>query len=421
MTYKEATARLGAASGIFCKPGTERVMELCERLGHPERAFSAIHVTGTNGKGSTSLMLASILHASGYKTGQFSSPYLSSPTECIRIENAPITKRRFSSAAQKVFAVLDGVEDTPTEFELLTAIAFVALRDAGVEIAVIEVGMGGRLDATNVINNPLLSVITGVAVDHTAFLGETVEEIAAVKAGIIKKNVPVLFGGTGKAEDVIRDEAHLLQAPFYKTRYDLLSSIEMSIDGTRFSFGSMKGLSLSLLGTYQPRNAATALTAIDILKDALPRIDEDAVRRALASLSWQGRFERLVSDPPVFFDGAHNPEGIAAARESIHTYFKDGVVLVSGVLRDKDYHAIAQTLAPLARFAFTAMPNSPRALDAKAYANALCRAGIDATPCKNAKQALQKAVECARFHGVPVVCLGSLYLYDAIKKASKFV
>ena len=422
MTFKEVSLRLKDAAGVFCKPGTERVEELCERLGHPERKFRAIHVTGTNGKGSTSLMLASILHESGYKVGQFSSPYLSLPTECIRIENKQIDKRLFTKAAEKVFAAQEGMADAPTEFELLTVIAFVALCDAGVDIAVVEVCMGGRLDATNVIDAPLLSVITGIAIDHTAFLGSTLAEIASVKAGIIKENAPVLFGGdTGDAEEVIRAEAARLHAPFYKTRYDLLSIEELSVDGTRFSFGETKGLSLSLLGTYQPRNAATALTALAVLKDTLPLVNESAVRRALASLSWQGRFERISQSPPVYFDGAHNPDGIAAAVASIDAYFENGVVRVSGVLKDKDFTSIARALAPYARRAFTVAPRSPRALDAKAYAEALSKVGVEATPCKNAKSALQNAVDFAKDCNLPVVCLGSLYLYDAIKKASYFI
>ena len=401
MTFKEATLRLKEATHIFCKPGTERVEELCARLGHPERAFRVIHVTGTNGKGSTSLMLASILTAAGYKTGQFSSPYLSLPTECIRIDSLPITKRRFASVAKKVFAAACDMDDAPTEFELLTVIAFLALKEARVDVAVVEVCMGGRLDATNVIEKPLLSVITGISIDHTAFLGNTLADIAYVKAGIIK------------------EEADKLHAPLYKTRYDLLEKEQSTPDGTRFSFDGMRGITLPLLGMYQLKNAATALTAISLLKDRLPLLNEDAIRRALACVAWEGRFEKLSSDPPIFFDGAHNPEGIDAAAESIRAYFKNGIILVSGILRDKDYKAIAAKLAPLTHTAFTVTPKSARALDAKEYAAVLCKAGIPATACTTVKNALQKAIISAKEQARPVVCLGSLYLYDSVKKAIK--
>ena len=420
MTFKEAALRLKEATHIFCKPGTERVEELCARLGHPERAFRVIHVTGTNGKGSTSLMLASILTAAGYKTGQFSSPYLSLPTECIRIDSLPITKRRFASVAKKVFAAACDMDDAPTEFELLTVIAFLALKEAGVDAAVIEVCMGGRLDATNVIEKPLPSVITGISIDHTAFLGNTLADIAYVKAGIIKENAPVLYGGKeGEAEEVIKKEADKLHAPLYKTRYDLLEKEQATPDGTRFSFDGMRGITLPLLGMYQLKNAATALTAISLLKDRLPLLNEDAIRHGLAYIAWEGRFEKLASDPPIFFDGAHNPEGIDAAAESIRAYFKNGIVLLSGVLKDKDYAAIAEMLAPYARCAFTVTPNSSRALDANSYAKVLSEAGVEAMPCKNAKSALQKAEEKAKELALPIVCLGSLYLYDSIKKAIK--
>lgn len=420
MTFNDVTARLKEAAGVFCKPGTERVEALCDHLGHPERDFRVIHVTGTNGKGSTSLMLASVLAAAGYKTGQFSSPYLSLPTECVRISNTPITKRRFASAAEKVFAAAEKMEDTPTEFELLTVIAFLAFKLAGVEIAVIEVCMGGRLDATNVIEKPLLSVITGVSVDHTAFLGSTLSDIAYVKAGIIKKGCPVLYGGKqGDAEEVIRKEAKELRSPFHKTKHGLMKKEQITLDGTHFSFGKIRGLTLPLLGTYQLKNAATALTALSLLKDQLPRLNEDAIRRGLAGAAWEGRFERLASDPPLFFDGAHNPEGIDAAAESIRTYFKDGVILVSGVLRDKDYKAMASKLAPLTHTAFTVTPGSARALDAKDYAAALRKVGVRATHQKSVKIALQKAEKAAKAHALPIVCLGSLYLYDKVKKAIK--
>lgn len=418
MTFKEATLRLKEASLAFCKPGTERVEALCALLGHPERAFRVIHVTGTNGKGSTSRMLASVLEAAGYQTGQFSSPYLSLPTECVCIGSTAIGKRAFARIAEKVFSAADKMSDAPTEFELLTVIAFLAFKEAKIDLAVIEVCMGGRLDATNVIDTPLLSVITGVSIDHTAFLGNTLAEIATVKAGIIKAGCPVLYGGKeGDAEDVIRAEADALHAPLHKTRYDLLTVESLSPDGTRFSFGDITSLALPLLGTYQLQNAATALTALSILKERLPLLTEEAIRRGFSTLTWAGRFERLKNDPPLFFDGGHNPEGISAAKESIDLYFKDGIILISGVLRDKDYNAIAATLAPLVRAAFTVAPKSARALDAQSYAAAFRRAGVDAIPCKNVKTALQKAEEQAKKHALPVVCLGSLYLYDAVKKA----
>lgn len=418
MTFKQVTARLKDAARAFCKPGTERVEELCARLGHPERAVPVIHVTGTNGKGSTSLMLASVLTAAGYKTGQFSSPYLSDPTECVRIHNTQISKRSFAFLAKKVFDAAEGMSDAPTEFELLTVIALLAFREAALDVAVVEVCMGGRLDATNVIDAPLLSVITGVSIDHTAFLGNTLADIAKVKAGIVKRGCPVLYGGdAGEAEEVIRAEAQALHAPFFKTRSELLRVESLSLDGTRFSFGNLSAITLPLLGTYQLKNAATALTALALLKERLPLLGEDAIRRGFAALTWEARFERLADDPPLYFDGAHNPEGIAAAAESIRHYFKDGIVLIGGVLRDKDYAVIAKMLAPLACLAFTVTPTNPRALDAKEYAAVLREAGVDATACKNVNMALQKARLAAKERSLPIVCLGSLYLYGAVKRA----
>lgn len=416
MTYEQVSRRLDVAGTVFCKPGTERVEALCAALGHPERDLSVIHVTGTNGKGSTCAMMESVLRTAGYRTGFFSTPYLSQRTECIRIDGAPVSKESFAALAAEALSAADGMTDPPTEFELLCALAFLAFAREKVDVVLLEVCMGGRLDATNVIDSPLLSVITGVSIEHTAFLGNTLAEIASVKAGIIKRGCPVLYGGgSGDAEDVIKKEAELLHAPFYKVDATRLIPEAYTLDGSRFSFDGTS-LSLSLLGLYQLKNAACALSALSLLKERLPHTETD-IRTGLSSVRWSARFERLSNDPPIFFDGAHNPEGITAAKETLDCYFKDGIVLVSGILADKDYTRVAALLAPHVRCAFTVTPPSPRALPAQAYADALGKAGISAHAATDVADAITRAKAAARTHALPVVCLGSLYLYDSIKKA----
>lgn len=417
MTYAEVSSRLDAAAAVFCKPGTERVRALCARLGGPERTLPVIHVTGTNGKGSTCAMIESVLRAAGYRTGFFTTPYLSSRCESIRLCGVPVSPAAFAAIGTEVLRAAEGMADAPTEFELLTVMAFLTFARAGVDAVLLEVCMGGRLDATNVIDAPLLSVITGISIEHTAFLGTTLAEIATVKAGIVKAGCPVLYGGEqNEAEAIVRAEAKALGAPFFKVDRAALCIDSATLLGTRFSFGDKKELSLPLLGLYQARNAACALSALSLLCDRLPHTEAD-VRRGLAAVRWEARFERLKEDPPVFFDGAHNPEGIAAARQTLAAYFQAGVVLVSGILADKDYKTVARLLAPHVRYAYTVAPPSARALAASVYADALREAGVDAAARDTVPAALTDAIACARAHGIPVVVLGSLYLYADVKKA----
>ena len=308
------------------------------------------------------------------------------------------------------------MKDKPTEFELITAIAFEYFRRNKCDIVVLEAGMGGRLDSTNIIETSVLSVITGIALDHTAFLGDTVAKIAAEKAGIIKYGCPVLFGGTDKdAEAVIRERAEEQNARLRVTDYSLLESLEMSLNGSRFDFGAHRDIRIGLLGTYQPRNAASVLTAVDMLRENGVEISEDAVRSGLEKAKWPARFEVLSNDPLVIFDGAHNPQGIAAAVESIKLYFGDNKVYVmTGVLRDKDYTVIAQDIAKVASRAFTLTPDNPRALSANEYAQVLESAGIEAYPCDSIRGAFERAKSEARRDRVPLICLGSLYVYASL-------
>ena len=416
MNYTECLEYIHGISWSFCKPGLERIGELCTRLGHPERSLRFVHVAGTNGKGSFSSMLSSILTEQGYKVGLYTSPYIKVFNERMQINGENISDNELVELTEYVKPVADSMKDKPTEFELITAIAFEYFKRNKCDIVVLEAGMGGRLDSTNIIENSLLSVITGIALDHTAFLGDTVAQIAAEKAGIIKPGCPVLFGGTDKdAEGVIRKKAEEQNAQFRVTDYSLIESLEMNLYGSRFDFGAHKDIRIGLLGTYQPRNAASVLTAVDMLMENGIEISEEAVRGGLKKAKWPARFEVLSNDPLIIFDGAHNPQGIAAAVESIKLYFKDNKVYVmTGVLRDKDYTVIAQDIAKVASKAFTLTPDNPRALGADEYAEVLGSAGIEAHPCDSIKGAFERAKSEAKRDGVPLICLGSLYVYASL-------
>lgn len=416
MTYGEALEYIHGVSWTFCKPGLERISELCERLGHPERKLRFIHVAGTNGKGSFCSMLDSVLRAAGYKVGLYTSPYIREFNERMRVDGKNIENETLADVTARVRPIADSMTDKPTEFELITAIAFQYFYESGCDAVVLEAGMGGRLDSTNVIRDPLLSVITGIALDHTDYLGDTVEKIAAEKAGIIKDRAPVLYGGEDDAaRAVIKETACARGSEYREVKHADIKKLQCTLDGSRFDYGEYTGIYIKLLGLYQPRNAAAVLEAVGILRERGLNISDGAVHAGLSSAEWQARFEIIKKEPLVIFDGAHNPQGISVAVESIKHYFGEKrVYVLTGVLRDKDYRFIAGKLATVAERAFTLTPNSPRALSASEYAAVLSENGVAATPYASIADALSAAVSAAADNGKALVCLGSLYTYSDI-------
>lgn len=416
MNYTEALEYIHSVNWTFCKPGLERVIALCDALGNPQNDLRFIHVAGTNGKGSFCAMTASILQAAGYRTGLFTSPYIKIFNERMMVDGQPIADDELAELTAFVRPIADGMEDKPTEFELITAIAFLYFKRHHCDVVVLETGMGGRLDATNLITSPLLSVITGIALDHTAFLGDTIEQIAAEKAGIIKVGCPVLFGGEdATAEAIIAAKAREMDAPYQRVDRGSLQVANATLDGTCFSYGNYENVTLSLLGLYQPYNAATVLTAVSLLNERGLSVSPEAVEQGLATVYWPGRFERISRQPLVIFDGAHNAEGIAAAVRSIRHYFGDEKVYVlTGVLRDKDYLTIADDLALVACRAFVMTPDNPRALSAEEYAAVLQQRGVAAESYATIGEAYAAACAAAKADGVPLLCLGSLYTYASL-------
>lgn len=419
MNYTEALEYIHSINWTFCKPGLERIGELCHALGDPQKSLKFIHVAGTNGKGSFCSMIESVLREAGYKTGLFTSPYVKEFGERMRFCGENISESELSDITEYVKPFADAMKDKPTEFELISAIGFEFFKRKNCDIVILEAGMGGRLDSTNIIETAELSVITGISLEHTAFLGDTVEKIAGEKAGIIKEGVPVLFGGgSDSVREVIVSKAGEMRSELYQTRIDLLSNVSSTLDGTSFDFGDRRDVKLSLLGLYQPRNAANVLTAIDILKSRGMDIPENAVREGLRKTTWHARFEIIKKDPLVVFDGAHNPEGIGVAVESIKHYFGDKkVVILTGVMKDKDYEYIASRFSEIAVSGYTITPDNPRALSAEEYSKTLRAYGIKATPCDSVSNALEMAMVDAKDRNTALVCLGSLYMYaDVIGK-----
>ena len=417
MTYDEAIKYIHGVSNFFCKPGLERTSELCRGLGNPQDMLKFVHVTGTNGKGSVCSMLSSLLCAAGYKVGLYTSPYVLRFNERMRVNGESISDDDLARLTEKTKAVAERMSDSPTEFELITAIAFDYFAEKKCDIVILEVGMGGKLDATNIIAPPLLSVITGIAIDHTSFLGHSIAEIAEEKAGIIKYKSPVLYGGSNtEAESIIARKANQMQSILYKTDYSKLKIRTSSLCGTSFDYNGYENVFIPLLGAYQPRNAAIVLDAIDILNNRGFTVSTKAVEDGFFMAKWPARFEIISKDPTVIFDGAHNPQGIGAAVESIKLYFgKKKVVILTGVLRDKDYNMISDSISEVAESVFTITPDNPRALGAEEYAKLFTQKGVNATPSDRVEDALNLAICQAKQADTALCCLGSLYTYCEIK------
>ncbi len=413
MNYTQALEYIHSISWTFCKPGLDRIRELCEKLGDPQNGLKFIHVAGTNGKGSFSAMTESILRQAGYKTGLFTSPYIKVFNERMRVNGINISDEELAELTEEIKPVADSMTDKPTEFELITALGFMYFKKHNCDIVILEAGMGGRLDSTNIISTPVLSVITGIALDHVQFLGDTVEKIAEEKAGIIKENVPVLYGGKDmSALEVIKKRAESNE--FYSVDYSLLKVRDMSLAGSVFDFDKRRLLYIPLLGKYQPENACIVLTAMNILKKHGYNICENSVLKGLGDVKWIGRFEILQKDPLVIFDGAHNAQGIEASVESIKGYFDKKVYILTGVLKDKDYLFIAEKLSEVSEKAFVMTPDNPRALSAKEYAEILEKNGIEAIPYNTVAEAYEIAKEQAKKNNVPLIILGSLYTYASL-------
>ncbi|MDP2151208.1 MAG: Mur ligase family protein [Parvibaculum sp.] len=395
MSYREAVSALKVALTFGIHPSLEGIRALTAVLDHPQDAIACIQVTGTNGKSSVTRMIAALLRAEGFHVGAYTSPHLDSYTERIELGGAAVDEGRFASAITQAIdasqaAHAAGYSQSFTEFELLTAAALALFRDVGVDFAVLEVGMGGRWDATSVVD-PSVSVVTGVALDHTRHLGSTREQIAADKAHIIKgASAPVLGPGTVGVEDVILRRAdeldthpravreareHSPLAEEMTVRFSVRAASGTFEGGTRLDVDGLHGSYPDIAiaaPRYQAGNAAVAVAAAEA---ALGRpLDAVAVRTALASLRFPARFEVFRDDPPVVIDGSHNPEAAAVLADAITEAFgeKRPTVLL-GVLADKDAAGIVRALAPVASSWAVTAPDSDRALPAEELAAAIQR------------------------------------------------
>lgn len=406
------------------KPGLETIRLLLARLGNPEREVAALHIAGTNGKGAVAALCESVLRAAGYPVARYTSPHLVRLNERFFINGAPVEDHALDAVAQEVGQEVRAVESghgiEVTFFECLTAVAFVLFRRAGVKLAVLETGLGGRLDATNVVT-PLVSVITRVGLDHCDWLGDTVEKIAGEKAGIVKPGRPVVCAAMpDEARAVIAQAAAQRKALFV----DAAGAVEVSVTRSGLEGQTLKVVTqnrslppvrLPLAGRFQVENVCAAVAALEAAEACGLTLSDAAFVKGLEGVCWPGRFQLASKEPPVIVDGAHNPDGARALRQALkYGGVKAPVGLVAGFCGDKDALAHLRVLAPVVRRAWgVAVPN-PRSLTAGQTVGIMRMAGIDeADACESVDDALKRARQWAReAGGVALVC-GSLFLAGA--------
>lgn len=401
------------ASGI--RPGLERVRELLEKAGSPERQYRSVLVAGTNGKGSTSSMLASILHASGYRTGLYTSPHLVDIRERWLIDGEPVRDETLSSAVDRLRQADELCDFTPTYFEALTIVAFVIFELEECDVAVLEVGMGGRLDATNVVE-PIASVISSIGMDHTEFLGPTLEDIAAEKAGIIHSgSVAVTSNRDPRVIEVLERKADQEGAVLHRTSEEtVVERVESRIDGLRFDIRTpvtSYSLDCWLAGDHQIENATLAVRAAELMTSHLPAIIPSSIERGVASARWRGRLELFRSSGKlIVVDGGHNSQAASAIARFVELHLPSPRTLVFGIMRDKDVQQTAEVLFPLFQRIVITRPDLDRALPLDELSGIAARLGYDADGFENPEDAIDHVLS---LDPEAVVICGSLYLAGA--------
>ncbi len=421
--------------------GLERIRELLERLGRPQDRLKFVHVAGTNGKGSICAYLASILGAAGYRSGMFTSPYIERFEERIRVDGVMISPDELRDVTLAVRehaeAMAEETGDHPTEFELMTAVTLEHFARCGCDIVVLEVGLGGRLDSTNVIDAPEACVIARIGLDHTALLGNTLAAIAGEKAGIIKEGSAVVsWPQESEAMAVIEHAAaehgcELRVPDFAQLEEGAIRWEDGASPFRPFSYKEWADLRTGILGSYQPQNVTVALEAVDVLRGRGWRIPDEALRAGVAQTRWPGRFEIVEggSSPDGFaivVDGGHNPQGARALADSLAEVFPGRKpVFVVGVLEDKDYPRMLEDVLPLGSAFVCVTPDNPRALPAHKLARAIrwtgqdllgCSACVNPVVARDFEDAIRRARELADPDGL-ICAFGSLYSVAALKEA----
>ncbi|MEJ8554751.1 bifunctional folylpolyglutamate synthase/dihydrofolate synthase [Tepidibacter sp. Z1-5] len=429
MNYNEALEYIHGTYKFGRVLGLDNITKLLSLLDNPQDDLKIIHVAGTNGKGSTCSFINSMLISGGYKVGIYTSPYLESFTERIRINSENIEESELARVTEIVKSKVDNMVESgfnhPTEFEIVTAIAFYYYKEQNVDVVVLEVGMGGRFDATNVIKKPLINVITPISIDHTDYLGDTLAKIAYEKGGIIKDDCEVVMYPQDKeSEAVIKEIVKEKNCTLTMANIENKEITQMDVLGQVFNCKVKdtvyNNLEIQLIGKHQVNNAIVAINVVRILRDKYGfEISDKDIYEGLKNTKWPGRIEVLTKEPLFIIDGAHNVDGAKSLCNTIDNYMGDkDITLVLGMLKDKDVRTVCEILIPRCKNVITTNPNNPRAMKADELKEIVNDLNKECASCDDIEKAVKLAIKKTDKNSV-IICAGSLYMIGDIRSIVK--
>ncbi|NLJ57284.1 MAG: bifunctional folylpolyglutamate synthase/dihydrofolate synthase [Tissierellia bacterium] len=429
MNYEEAIEYIHSTYKFGSKLGLENIGKLVELLGNPQDSYKIIHVAGTNGKGSTCNLIKEVLVDAGYKTGLFISPYLEEFTERIQINNETIDKnslaRITSLVKDKIDIMLTEGYNHPTEFEVVTAIGFEYFKEQNIDFLVLEVGLGGRYDSTNIVKSPLLSIITSISYDHTEYLGDTLEKIAFEKAGIIKENSNlVIYPQAKNIKNIIKKKAIENNTKVYEANSTNIDKIKSDISGQWFKYlkkdvFNIDELKINLLGEHQLLNALTALLSLEVIKKEGYNISSENVKNGFSNCKFPGRFEVINKNPFIILDGGHNIDGIKQLSKAIKDYFNNRkIIFFYSMLKDKDSQAFFDYILPLSKEVYTLTPSNPRAMEAKDLSELIKNNSNIKTTALDSYDQILPVIKNADQSDI-IIFAGSLYMVGGVRTLLK--
>lgn len=426
MNYKEALKYIEETHKFGIRLGLDNMTKLLDLLGNPQDNLNIIHMSGTNGKGSTCSFITSILKEAGYKVGLYTSPFLETFTERIRIngENIPEedVARIISLIKEKIEQMVKEGYSYPTEFEIVTTMAFYYYYEQNVDYVALEVGLGGRYDATNIIKSSQVSVIGSISLDHTNILGDNISKIAYEKGGIIKENgVAIVYNQSDEVKNVIKQICYDKNATYIETNFDDIdikkSDIYSQVYDVTIFDESYENIEIKLIGEHQINNSILALTVIKYLEcNKGLKIDDKSIRRGLINTKWPGRIEKISENPLFIIDGAHNEDGALSLAKAIDKNFKDrNLTLLIGMLEDKDIDSVLDILIPKFNKVITTTPDNPRAIDSSKLKGKILRYTDNVVDKKDIEEALNYTLESSNDNDV-IISAGSLYMIGSIRR-----
>ncbi len=414
MNYEEARVYLDEVSKYGSVLGLDNMRELLGRLGNPQDDLKFIHISGTNGKGSALSYMSTILSGAGFRTGRYISPTLYAYRERIQVDGVMIDRESLAALVTVVKEAVDAMEaenkGNPTVFEVETALSFLYFKEQKCDIVVLETGLGGTLDATNVVKTTVMEMISSIGMDHMEFLGGTLQEIAENKAGIIKPHTWVVSAEQDpQAAEVIKRVCREKDCKLSVVDPDAFQDVHYGYEKQTFTYKNWKDVEITLAGTYQVTNAALALEAVEALRKLGYSLTEEQVRKGMKAAFWRGRFSVIHKNPVVVIDGAHNPAAAKVLKDSLETYFQGkNLHFIMGVFADKDYQSVIEMTAPLAKHIITIeTPGNPRALSAVKLKEAVEKVNPSVEAAGSIREAVEKSMKNAQKDDV-IAAFGSL-------------